>query len=97
MIQSEFTVDADTLFDNVIKIVTIAGYSVQKTDRTKRAVQVRTPMTLTSYGVKLAFMAEPLGERKSILRVEAKPVVFTNLTAKPEEVARQIIGYIEGM
>jgi hypothetical protein len=95
LIQSEISASPDTAFDSLVKVVTILGYSIKKTDPSTRTIKVRIPMHWQSYGEKLTFAIEPLDSGRSLLRVDARRAVPINLTSHPDKAARLIISYVE--
>ena len=95
LIQSEISAEAEIVFDSIAKVVRTAGYSITKTDRPTYTIDVRVPMSWQSYGEKLTFTVEALDSGTSVIRVNARRVVFMNLTSHPDRIARRIIGYVE--
>jgi hypothetical protein len=95
LIQSEIPADPEIVFDSIVKVVQILGYSVKKSDRSGNTIDVRVPLNWGSYGEKLTFKVEALNSGMSLLQVDAKRAVISNLTSHPDIIARRIIGYVE--
>ena len=95
LIQSEIPADAEIVFDSIVKVVQTLGYSVKKSDRSANKIEVTVPLNWASYGEKLTFKVEALNSGRSLLKVDAKRAVISNLTSHPDIIARRIIGYVE--
>jgi hypothetical protein len=87
-VTAEVQSNADVVFDKASKAVFATGYSKTAVDQSRRLLRIDTGVNAFSWGEIVEIFAEPLGERKSLLRVRATRKVPVNLASNPDRVAK---------